>query len=90
MGEMADMALDECMDNDEVYLKYCNAPAHIQYEHGLCDELGYMYSSKVVKLDRGPGKCPKCKSETILKFGKFGDFYGCTKFPNCKGSRCLK
>lgn len=41
------------------------------------------------KLDRGKGKCPKCFSETILKHGKYGDFYGCIKFPKCNGSRCL-
>ncbi len=42
-----------------------------------------------IKLDRGPGLCPKCKSETILKNGKFGSFYGCSKFPKCDGSRAF-
>ena len=50
----------------------------------------FCYPPFPIKLDRGPGECPKCKSETILRNGKFGDFYGCTKFPDCKGSRCLR
>jgi len=30
-------------------------------------------------------KCPKCRTgNLILRTGKFGDFYGCTNYPNCK------
>jgi DNA topoisomerase-1 len=29
-------------------------------------------------------KCPKCGSDLILRLGKFGRFYGCSKFPECK------
>ena len=35
----------------------------------------------------GPGKCPKCGSDTIEKNGKFGRFFGCTRWPKCNGSR---
>ena len=29
--------------------------------------------------------CPKCKTgELLLRKGKFGEFYGCSGFPNCK------
>ncbi|HRO65441.1 MAG TPA: topoisomerase DNA-binding C4 zinc finger domain-containing protein, partial [Candidatus Dojkabacteria bacterium] len=28
--------------------------------------------------------CPKCGSSLILKSGKYGEFYGCTKYPECK------
>lgn len=34
-------------------------------------------------------KCPECGAKMILRNGKFGEFYGCTKFPGCKGSRNL-
>jgi DNA topoisomerase-1 len=30
-------------------------------------------------------KCPKCGSDMQLRFGKFGPFLGCTKYPDCKG-----
>jgi DNA topoisomerase I len=29
-------------------------------------------------------KCPKCKSELIEKFGRFGKFIACTNYPDCK------
>lgn len=28
--------------------------------------------------------CPKCKSETVLREGKFGAFYSCKGYPKCK------
>jgi len=31
--------------------------------------------------------CPKCNSKMILRSGKFGKFYGCSKFPYCRGTR---
>ncbi|MBS0620536.1 MAG: type I DNA topoisomerase [Verrucomicrobia bacterium] len=30
-------------------------------------------------------KCPKCGSEMKLRFGKYGPFLGCTKYPECRG-----
>ena len=32
-------------------------------------------------------KCKKCKSAMVLRNGKFGQFWGCTKFPKCKGTQ---
>ena len=29
--------------------------------------------------------CPKCSSSMSLRFGKFGPFLGCSKYPECKG-----
>ena len=31
--------------------------------------------------------CPDCGSNMILRKGKFGSFYGCNAFPNCRGTR---
>lgn len=30
-------------------------------------------------------KCPECGSKMIIKLGRYGRFYSCTKFPECKG-----
>jgi DNA topoisomerase-3 len=30
------------------------------------------------------GKCPKCSSTLSLRKGSFGDFIGCTGYPNCR------
>jgi ssDNA-binding Zn-finger/Zn-ribbon topoisomerase 1 len=32
-------------------------------------------------------KCPDCGGEMISRTGKFGVFWGCKKFPECKGTR---
>jgi DNA topoisomerase-1 len=29
-------------------------------------------------------KCPECGSSILLKWGRFGKFYACSKFPECK------
>jgi DNA topoisomerase I len=31
-------------------------------------------------------KCPKCGSEMVLRKSYRGEFYGCSKFPNCRGT----
>lgn len=35
----------------------------------------------VEKLDR---KCPQCGNELVMKFGRFGKFIACSKYPECK------
>ncbi|MCK4473855.1 topoisomerase DNA-binding C4 zinc finger domain-containing protein [Candidatus Parcubacteria bacterium] len=32
-------------------------------------------------------KCPSCGSDMVLRHGRYGEFYGCSKFPYCKGTR---
>lgn len=32
-------------------------------------------------------KCPDCDGDMISRTGKFGVFWGCKKFPECKGTR---
>ena len=31
--------------------------------------------------------CPRCGSKMILRSGRYGKFYGCSKFPYCRGTR---
>ena len=28
--------------------------------------------------------CPRCGGKLVLRHGKYGDFYGCSNYPNCK------
>jgi len=35
----------------------------------------------------GSGACPKCKGSTTLRQGPYGEFYGCSSFPKCNGTR---
>jgi len=32
-------------------------------------------------------ECPRCGSEMRLRNGKFGEFWSCTRYPDCKGTR---
>ena len=31
--------------------------------------------------------CPRCGAKMVLRNGRYGQFYGCSKFPQCKGTR---
>ena len=30
------------------------------------------------------GKCPKCGGKLVLRNGRYGRFYGCSNYPQCK------
>ena len=31
--------------------------------------------------------CPLCGGTMVLREGKYGQFFGCSRYPNCKGTR---
>lgn len=35
-------------------------------------------------------KCPKCGAPLIIRLGKYGEFYACSKFPECKYTESLE
>ncbi len=41
----------------------------------------------VVILGKSEEKCPECKSEMIVRLGRYGKFLSCSKFPECKGMK---
>lgn len=34
--------------------------------------------------------CPKCNSNMILRNGRYGKFYGCSKFPYCRATKAIE
>jgi len=50
---------------------------------------GPSYSNRRPRTHRpiGPGLCPRCGAITVSRVGKYGEFYGCIKYPDCKGTR---
>lgn len=38
----------------------------------------------VAKTETGPGTCPDCEAPMKRRNGKFGPFYGCSRYPFCK------
>ncbi|MDD5750508.1 MAG: DNA topoisomerase, partial [Candidatus Pacebacteria bacterium] len=48
---------------------------------------------EVVKADlteKTDRKCPECGGDIIIRMGRFGKFYACSKFPNCKFTENIK
>jgi restriction system protein len=43
-------------------------------------------AGEVTSLEEIP-LCPKCNSAMITRSGKYGHFWGCSRFPSCKGTR---
>jgi DNA topoisomerase-1 len=34
-------------------------------------------------------KCPECASPMVMKRGRFGKFFACTRYPDCKGTKSV-
>lgn len=81
MGEFADDAcdreLDEWLYDMEADLDESNT------DREFTDSFPYGRTFR----PSGPGSCPKCGADTVLRTGPFGEFYGCSKFPDCRGTR---
>lgn len=35
-------------------------------------------------------KCPLCGNAMYIREGKYGKFLGCSKYPNCKGTKKIQ
>jgi DNA topoisomerase-1 len=46
-------------------------------------------NKKPIVLDPNAPTCPKCGSPMIKRIGPRGEFWGCSTFPKCKGTRNL-
>lgn len=77
MGDMADYYLSQSLD------------AYWETDMAGYDNYALTpWRSDYIK-PHGPGLCPKCKATTTERNGPYGKFYGCTRFPQCRGSRNL-
>lgn len=53
-------------------------------------EKKYQEVSKKEFTEKPSGKkCPKCESPLLVRLGKFGKFYACSKFPKCRYTESL-
>lgn len=41
-------------------------------------------------MEKTDKKCPKCGAELVIRLGRFGKFYACSKFPECKHSESME
>lgn len=103
MGDFADDALmnaeidwldanDDRLSMEERYDRgFCDEMGFERPTGPFIFERSFFYKNQDTRIiprkPHGKGKCPKCGSDTLLKEGQFGKFYGCINFPECKGSR---
>ena len=73
--------LDEVADGKDSWQKTCR-----DFYNPFSKNLAEKYKDvKKENLDIKTNKvCPKCGSPLIEKLGRFGRFYACSKFPECK------
>ncbi len=56
------------------------ASASIRKNHGQS-----IRSAKDRKFDAiSSGRCPRCGGKLVARTGRYGNFYGCSNYPNCK------
>jgi very-short-patch-repair endonuclease len=44
-------------------------------------------TKEAASVQFGPAPCPRCGSKMILRKGRYGKFYGCSRFPYCRATR---
>jgi len=45
---------------------------------------------KEASIEKTDKKCPKCKKPLVIRLGKFGKFYACSGFPECRHTEPLE
>lgn len=54
------------------------------------ENLTKKYEEVEKAIEKTEKKCPECGSDIIIKFGRFGKFYACSKYPECKHTEPLE
>ncbi len=44
----------------------------------------HIHEIKQMQNELQRNSCPRCGGNLILRHGKYGDFYGCSNYPNCR------
>lgn len=53
--------------------------------YGKIDEI--RADTEVVKVPIEETKCPECDGPMVSRKGKYGIFWGCKRYPDCRGTR---
>ncbi|MDP2741725.1 MAG: type I DNA topoisomerase, partial [bacterium] len=79
--------LDEIADGKDTWVKTCR-----EFYNPFAKNLKEKYENVVKKdLSEKTDKiCPKCGSPLIERLGRFGRFYACSKFPECKYTQSVE
>lgn len=85
-GQFTDLEIDHIFpiskggksefDNLQTLCSSCNASKSNTVERGAVNPRAKWQGINVI--------CDKCGAPMVLKKGKYGDFYGCSNYPNCR------
>jgi DNA topoisomerase-1 len=50
----------------------------------MLDKKSLELSKKEISIEETELKCPRCGKSLIIRMGRYGKFYACSGFPNCK------
>ncbi len=74
--------LDKIAEGKKEWTKVCKQ-FYTPFEKNL--ERKYKeVSKKKITEEKTDKKCPKCGSPIVIKLGRYGKFYSCSNFPECK------
>jgi len=79
--------LDEIAEGKKKWVKVVRE-FYIPFEENLKKK--YQEVSKKNLVEKTEKICPKCGAPLLIRLGKFGRFYACSKFPKCKYTESLK
>ena len=79
--------LDEIAQGQKKWVKVMRE-FYITFEENLKKK--YQEVSKKNLVEKTEKICPKCGAPLLIRLGKFGRFYACSKFPKCKYTESLK
>ncbi|MDO8486379.1 MAG: type I DNA topoisomerase [Candidatus Staskawiczbacteria bacterium] len=80
--------LDQIAEGKDTLVKTCR-DFYVPFSKNLKEKYENV-SKKEFSQTPTDRKCPKCNSPLVEKMGRFGRFYGCSKFPECKHTEPLK
>ena len=79
--------LDKIAQGEKKWVKVCGE-FYGPFEENLKQKYEVV-SKKDFTEEPTKKKCPKCGAQLLIRLGKFGKFYACSKFPNCKYTESL-
>ncbi len=75
------------------YFQISTAGAHRALNDCIMNQKCYEELGKILeetKRTQPEVLCPLCKGEMVKRKGKYGEFYGCSNFPGCRGTRKVR
>lgn len=79
--------LDEVAEGKDTWQKTCK-DFYVPFEKNLKEKYEDVTKKNLdIKTDK---KCPECGFDIVEKLGRFGRFYACSNFPQCKYTKSLE